>query len=223
MTRRARPAWLAVLLAGLAVLPVLAGYKARPWSLREPDTYPAKLTSEGVTIAVEALFRDTLAAQVFDKNDIITRGIMPIAVVVFNDNDFPVLVSSETIELINGEEHIHTLLPHEVVARIFAKGKKNVWIPQPLPRMPSGDRSNPEALSDFEHKFLGEKLVEPRARAGGFLYVHLPTGKDPAAYLSEARLYIPDVYRQDKGERMIFFEIDFKPAIDKASTPQARP
>jgi hypothetical protein len=201
----------------------LAGYKARPWSLREPDTYPAKLTSEGVTIAVEALFRDTLAAQVFDKNDMITRGIMPIAVVIFNDNDFPVLVGYESIELINGDEHVHTLLPNEVVARLFAKGSKNIWIPQPLPRRSSGDQLNPDALSDFDHKFLGEKLVEARSRGGGFLYVHLPTTGDPAAYLTDARLYIPDVYRQDKGEKMIFFEIDLKPAIEKAPAPQARP
>src|SRR5437773_11461533 len=71
---------------------VLAGYKARPWSIRPLESYPSRLTSEGVTIAVEPLFLDSLAAKVFDKNDMVTRGIMPVAILIFNENDFPVMV-----------------------------------------------------------------------------------------------------------------------------------
>jgi hypothetical protein len=62
--------------------------KQRSWQIRTADDYASRLTSEGVTIAVEPLFRDELAAVVFDKNDIVTRGIIPLAVVIFNGNDF---------------------------------------------------------------------------------------------------------------------------------------
>jgi len=52
---------------------------------REPTvTLPAG--QRGVTIAVEPLFRDDLAAVVFDKNDIVT-GDYP-SHVIFNGNDF---------------------------------------------------------------------------------------------------------------------------------------
>ena len=191
-----------------------AGYKARQWSPRAADSYSAKLTSEGVTIAVEPLFRDDLAAQVFDKDDMVTRGIMPMAIIIFNDNNFPVRVEASQIEIIGADEHIHTLPPGEVVSRIFKKGKKNVWIPQPIPRGPIGDGLNADALSDFDHKFLGSKSVAPHDKAGGFLYIHPPSTQDVPGFLSGSRVYIPDIIREDTGTRMIFFEIDLKPAME---------
>jgi hypothetical protein len=62
-----------------------AGYNARPWRIRARDSCPARLASEGFTKAVEPLFQDSVADQVFDKDDMITSGIMPLAVAVFND------------------------------------------------------------------------------------------------------------------------------------------
>ncbi len=216
-TRFVNRASFAGLILCLAALWALAGYKARPWTPRAADKYPARLTSEGVTIAVEPLYKDALAAQAFDKNDMVTRGIMPLAVAIFNDNDFPVTVVSSSIEIIRGEQHIHTLLPGDAASRLF-KGGKGIPIPSPVPRNPtSGERVNPDALDDLEHKFLAEKTVEAHSKGGGFLYLHVPDEK-LAEYLADARVYIPDVYRQDQGTKMIFFEIDLKPAIEAVPT-----
>jgi hypothetical protein len=217
MTERAlrfRPGWFPGLIFLLASAVSFAGYKARPWTIRARDSYPASLTSEGVTIAVDPLFKDLLAAQVFDKNDMVTRGIMPLAVVIFNDNDFPIAVDGSTIALIQGDEHFHTLPVNEVVQRLFRKSTKSVWIPQPVPRVPTVARGNQDALDDFDHKFLGNKMIGGHAKGGGFLYLQIPESKDAAGFLSKARLYIPEVHRQDTGAKMIFFEIDLKPAID---------
>ena len=197
----------------LLLPPALAGYKARPWSIRPPETYASRLTSEGVTIAVEPLFLDSIAAKVFDKNDMVTRGIMPLAIVIFNDNDFPVMVDGESVELTTGDDRIRTLAPGEAVHRLFSKEKKNVWIPQPVPRLPTQDRTNIEALQDFEHKFLEKKIVEPHNKSGGFLFLHIPESKDIRGYLSRARVYLPEIYRHDTGANMIFFEVDLKPAV----------
>jgi len=204
----------------LALAPSYAGYKARPWNPRPVDSYPARLTSEGVTIAVEPLYRDDLAAQVFDKDDMVTRGIMPLAIIIFNDNDFPIRIEANQIEIIAGDEHVHTLQPGEVVSRIYQKGKKNVWIPQPIPRVPTGGGVNQDALSDIEYKFLGSKYVDPHGKGGGFIYVHPPSEGDILSYLSNSRVYIPDVFRGDTRARMIFFEIELKPATEKPLVPQ---
>ena len=67
----------------------MAGYKAREWNAKARELYAASLSSEGVTIAAEPLFTDALAARAFDKKDVVTRGIMPLALVIFNDNDYP--------------------------------------------------------------------------------------------------------------------------------------
>jgi len=209
--------FLLIFLFGLAMAwvarPIQAGYKARPWNMDARENYPASLTSEGVTIAAEPLFSDALAARFFDKDDIVTRGIMPLAILIFNDNSFPIEIDGLSIELIQGDDHIRTLMPSEVAYRLFLKDKS--WTSQPIPRL-SRSQLNTEALEDFEAKFLLTKTVAPHSKAGGFLYVHL-FEKDIASYLSTAFVYIPKVYRQDNGSRLIFFEIPLKAAINAAA------
>jgi hypothetical protein len=203
-------ALLSITLACVA-LPVWAGgYKGRPWIIHERAAYPATLTSEGVTIAAEPLFSDALAARVFDRSDMITRGIMPLAVVIFNDNSFPIEVDGLSIELIHDSEHIRTLSPNEVVYRLFRKDKS--WFPKTvIPRIPKSEL-NLDALDDFDSKFLMEKIVEPHSKGGGFLYLHIGSN-ELASYLAKSTLYIPNIYRRDNGSRMIFFEIGLEPAI----------
>jgi len=130
--------------------PIWAKYKAHPWSINARESYTASLTSEGVTIAVEPLFSDALAARVFDLDDMVTRGIMPLAIVIFNDNDFPVEVDGLSIQLIHDSDRIRTMYPNEVVNRLFRKDKG--WISQPIPRA-SRSELNKEALDDFDAKF----------------------------------------------------------------------
>jgi hypothetical protein len=204
---------LVLLLSAIALIwtspPISAGYKTRPWSARVRDSYPARLTSEGVTIAAEPLFTDALAARVFNKDDIITRGIMPLAIVIFNDNDFPIEVEGSSIELIHETDHLRTLMPNEVVYQLFKKDKS--WLPQ-MPRLSKSDL-NPDALEDFDHKFLTDRLVAPHGKDAGFLYFRPRQPKDLVPYLSSCTVYIPNVYRRDNGSRMVFFEIDLNPAV----------
>lgn len=203
---------------------VWAKYKAPAWTLGAREQYPAFLTSEAVTIAVDPLYTDALAARVFDKPDMITRGIMPLAVIIFNDNDFAVQVEGMSMELIRGEQRLRTMPPNEVVYRLFRKDK--AWTSQPLPRISRSDL-NTDALEDFDAKFFMDKTVAPHSQGGGFLYVHIPETADQIAYLAESRLYIPKIYRLDDGSRMIFFEIDLAPAMRApamrgSGTPVAR-
>jgi hypothetical protein len=194
----------------LAALPIRAAYKARPWGINERGSYPANLTSEGVTIAVDPLYTDALAARVFDKPDMITRGIMPLAVIIFNDNEFPVEVDGLSVELIHDKTRVRTMSPNETVFRLFKKNE--TWISQvPIPRIPRSDL-NEAALDDYDAKFLHEKVVGSHDKGGGFLYLHIDA-KDLASYLSTSVVYIPNVYRRDDGSRMIFFEIALGAAI----------
>jgi hypothetical protein len=188
-----------------------AGYKARSWSPNARESYPASLTSEGVTIALEPMFSDALAARIFDKEDIVTRGIMPLAIVIFNDNDFPIEVDPLSIELIRDEDHLRTLTPKEAVNRIYKKDK--IRLGQSL------KIADEKALSDFDEKFLMNKVIAPHSKGGGFLYLQMFDSKDLASYLSAASVYIPNVYRQDDGSRLIFFEIGLGPALKGGKRP----
>lgn len=211
---------LSILLFFLTASSGLAGYKAKPWNIRASDSYPARLTSEKVTIAVEPLFLDALAAQVFDKNDIVTRGIMPVAIAIFNDNDFPIQVDGASIQLLRNDDRLRTLIPQEVVHRLFSKEGKKAWIPNPIPRMPTiGVKSNDPALEDFDQKFFGRKTVMPRDKAGGFLFFKLAEKEDARAYLTAAKIYVPKIARNDTGAELIYFEIDLQQAV--AAVPRS--
>ncbi len=194
----------------------LAAYKARPWAPKARESYRALQSSQGVTIALDPLFRDNLASQVFDKNDIVTRGIMPVAVIVFNDNDFPIEVQGESIELVLGGDRVRTLEPDQFVPALFKKtpSKLGGLNPIPIPRGARVDSTNADAMDDFSLKFFGVKTMLPRGLAGGFLYFRVPQTSSLAEQLSSAVVYIPDVSRTDKNTRLMYFEIDLKPALE---------
>jgi len=202
---------LCVIFAGTA----WALYKAPVREIGPKESYPAFLTSEGVTIAVEPLYTDELAARAFDKKDMITRGILPIEVVIFNDNDFAVKIDGLSVELIHrdrSELRIRTMSPNEVVSRLSRKDK--TWSRQPIPRR-SQFELNRDMLKDFDDKFMMDKTVKARGKGSGFLYLHVPlkASEKMEEFLAGAQLYIPKVYRTDDGSRMIFFEVDIAPVF----------
>jgi len=203
------------IIAAIIAAATALAYKAPKWEPGARESYQAFLTSEGVTIAVEPLYTDELAARAFDKKDMITRGIMPFAVVIFNDNDFRVEISGLDIELIHNDRpdvRIKTMPPNEVTWRLSQRDK--TWRTQRIPRL-SQNELDRNMLEDFDNKFLMKKAVSARGKAGGFLYLHLPENEDIEEFLSGAMFYIPRINRLDDGSRMIYFEIALAPSIKK--------
>jgi hypothetical protein len=196
-------------------LPAWTGYKVRPWNPHSRDNYAASLTSEGVTIAVEPLFTDALAALAFDKKDIVTRGIMPLAIIIFNDNDYPVEVDGVSVELIHEDTHLRTLYPGQALDRIYNDGR---GVGSRNPGSQKG-MFNADAVADFENKFLMNKIIAPHDKGWGFLYLHV-SSSNLVQYLSKSRVYIPNIYRRDKRSRLIFFEIDLDAAMMQKGSPE---
>jgi hypothetical protein len=197
----------------------LAAYKPRPWVPRPRTAYAATETSQGITIAVDPLYQDALAAQVFDKTDVVSRGIMPLGIVVFNDNDFPVQIDGDSIEWLQQDERARTLEPEQFLPMLFSRKSKGVSLPVPIPRSSGSEAYPVEARDDFEHKFLAEKTIEAHQSGGGFLYFRIPQNITWVSQLAGSSVYIPEIHRQDTGAEMIFFEIDLKPAVE---SPRAK-
>ena len=207
--------WIVAWLPLLA--PLQAKYRARPYVPNSIGSYPARLTSEGITIAVEPLLTDALAAKVFDKDDIVARGILPLAVIISNDNSFAVDVDASSIELIVKDNRVLPVGPDVAIQRIFQwkLPPQEVRVPSPVP-FPTVViyKSNADAFDDFARKHLGLKKVEPKSLAAGFIYLPVTSAADVRRNLAEARIYIPKLYRDDTGGRMMFIEIDLKPALE---------
>jgi len=199
--------------------PVFAGYKARPYVPLPIESYPSKLTSEGLTVAVEPMFTDALAAKAFDKKAIVTSGIMPLAGIISNNNGFPVKVEGGSIELLVREDRIRPVSPEEAITQIFRRTRspQEVRIPSPVPFPPVKIySSNIDAYDDFSRKHLGTKRIEPKSIAAGFIYLPVKAFANLRENLLESLIYIPDLYRADTGQPLMFFEIDLKPALNAA-------
>jgi hypothetical protein len=203
-----------ILLISCFSFPVVAGYKSKPWTLRDREGYPTRYASEGVTIAVEPLYRDAMAEQVFGTDDMVTRGIMPLAIIIFNDNDFPVEVDGLSIEIIQGKNRIKTLSSKEAAYCATKREKSPLFSQPPVLRFPKAEQ-NKVAIADFENKFLGSKIVGPHAKGGGFLYMSTRDSIDITTLLARSALYIPNVYRLDNRSKMMFFEIELSFELQK--------
>jgi hypothetical protein len=138
---------------------------------------------------------------------------MPLAIVIFNSNAFPVEVNGLTTELLWQEDRQRTMDPIDVVQRLYeSKPSKKIVVPIPIPKI-TIMKSHAEACQDFKDKFLGVKQVEPNSTAGGFLFIKTTGVTDVRKTLEAAKIYIRNLYGKD-GDPMMFFEIDLKPAID---------
>lgn len=212
-----------LLMMSLAIS-TLAGYKARPWTPRAVDSYPARLASEGVTIAVDPLYTDALAAQVFDDRTIVFRAVMPLAVIIFNDNDYPVEVEAACIEVLAQGERMLSLEPDVALHRMMMIQN---WPKSPEIGLPGGmppiltkfSTADTALLQDFQRKWLGFQKVQPHTTGGGFAYMRVPARKDLKAMLAEGRVHIPKVFRPDTGASLLFFEIELKSAVDAVKNP----
>jgi hypothetical protein len=206
-----------LLLMSVAV-PTPAGYKVRPWNPRAVDSYPARLASEGVTIAADPLLTDELAAQVFDNRTIVSRAVMPLAVIIFNNNDYPVEVEAASIEVLTHGGRMPTVKPNEALHRmltIYQAKPRDIGFPGGMPpKTPKLSAADTALLQDFQRKWLGFKKVEPHTTGGGFVYVPVMFGKGFKDLLAEGRVYIPKVFRPDTGASLLFFEIELKPAVN---------
>ncbi len=194
-----------------------AGYKARRYEARPIDSYPCRLTSEGLTVAADPMFSDQLAAKAFDKKDIVSSGVMPVAIIISNKNKFPVEINGFSIELLVKEDRNRPLTPEQAVMQIFRyrRTEREVRIPSPIP-FPRIEitKVNTDAFDDFTYKHVGIKRVEPDSVGAGFVYMPVKKFPNLRESLLDSRIYIPDLHRADVGEPMIFFEIDLKPALD---------
>jgi hypothetical protein len=208
--------WLLVWFSPIHSIP--AGYKAREYAPLPIESYPSRLTSQGITVAVDPMFTDAIASKAFDKKDIVTRGIMPLAIIIFNSNGFAVEVKATSIELIIRGNRIFQVSPEIAMRRILqqtAIPSQTVYVPSPIP-LPRVAiyKSNTNAYDDFVNKYLGVKRIEPKSLAAGFIYLPVENSANLRENLKEAQIYIPDLRRADTKDSMMFLEIDLKPAVN---------
>ena len=211
---RSRPVaiFLAVLL--LAIVSLAAKQFVMP-SAKQAKTYPAhdEHSTEGVAVAADPY--DTA-----DKASIFTahygeQGLLPIFVVITNDGNEPVSLSSMQAQFVTAGRA--KLIPSSTddiyrrLSRPTTNGGKSYPLPFPTKKVKGG--VSKETQDEITNSQFNAKAVEPHSTQAGFMFFDVTGISDP---LPGARLFLTGVH-DSKGNELLYFEI---PMENYLSAPQ---
>lgn len=208
-------------LAGALLFPLGAQGQSAP-AADNPLSLPARDAHQNLTVAADPYLSATrYKKEVFGKKSPYDAGIVAIDVYLKNDNDLPIRVNPETVELIISQpgqdrQRLGALSPEDVADRALLTGNSNVKAPRrlpiPIPIPSSGSRHTKEwteMTTALRAVALGTDLLGPHSTTHGFLFFDLD--HDFGA-IHNSRLYIPDLTFMTTHQALFFFEIDLADA-----------
>lgn len=183
-----------------------------------PLSLPARDAHQNLTVAADPYLSATrYKKEVFGKKSPYDAGIVAIDVYLKNDNDLPIRVNPETVELIISQpgldrQRLGALSPEDVADRTLLTGNSNVKAPRRLPipiPIPSSGSNHTKEWTEMTTALravaLGTDLLGPHSTTHGFLFFDL--NHDFGA-IHNSRLYIPDLTFMTTHQALFFFEID---------------
>jgi|HubBroStandDraft_2_1064218.scaffolds.fasta_scaffold199239_2 hypothetical protein len=210
------------ILAGALLFPLGATPRQNAPAADNPLSLPARDAHQNLTVAADPYLSATrYKKEVFGKKSPYDAGIVAIDVYLKNDNDLPIRVNPETVELIISQpgqdrQRLGALSPEDVADRALLTGNSNVKAPRrlpiPIPIPSSGSRHTKEwteMTTALRAVALGTDLLGPHSTTHGFLFFDLD--HDFGA-IHNSRLYIPDLTFMTTHQALFFFEIDLADA-----------
>jgi hypothetical protein len=207
------PAVLLILLAGM-VLPA-ADYQIKTVKILPIESYPARTTLGGVTIAADPYSTNDKSFSAFDVRDLNSRGYFPVHIIIRNDSKTLLTVRTRNVVLITASgQQLYTTPATVVVEDVVKAGRRKKF-----PLMKSHDLSTStkpgSPLSDFTGKDITNKMIDPGTVSDGFLFFFTPTPKkNPFA---ESTLLFPKLEEESTHKTLGPFSIPLNPAL---STPK---
>ncbi len=197
-----------------------AGYKIKPFSAAHANTYAAKDSHDGITVAAEPYDQAQKILQVFDV-DFRRANDVAVLVVISNDRDEEIRVDGNSIELTGARMDSVEATPADTVVRdvYYGKRKQRSGAPPIRIGLPGGlgggkgvDKNFETARADFLSKEFGTKLIAPHTSAYGFVFFEGTSLVGRKVYLPTIRITrSPDPKRV--GHELMFYEVDLKPAF----------
>ncbi|MDA2935076.1 hypothetical protein MYX82_12155 [Acidobacteria bacterium AH-259-D05] len=182
---------------------LLAKYKIKDIPVKPAKEYSAHQDFQNLVIAAYPCETEAKTLELFDTDKLHERQIMPVLIVVENNNDFAIQIHEQDIILISRDGTNFPSLP-------FPQVLLHINLKEPL----TSYSSNPDLIvrrmvdkemyMDFEHKAFGEKLIAPGNSDSGVVFFWLPEEGD----LTGARLYLPEIFNFSDGEELMFFEFE---------------
>jgi hypothetical protein len=178
----------------------------RRFEPRAASAYPHRQAAEGVTIGVELFQGKDKIKQAFPKTDLDKLGVVPVLVVIANDNDHALQLDRLRVQLVTTDRQQIDPTPAEDVLRPTRVERPDLTPrPSPIPGIGRGSRRprQAEAAEVVEREFVAP-VVAARASAHGFLYFRLGRGPNR---LADAKLFVGGIRNAQTGQEILYFEI----------------
>jgi hypothetical protein len=189
----------------------------------DPLTLHARDAHQDLMIAADPYVSADRYKGQFGKKSPYEAGIVAIDVYFKNDNDAPIRLNPETIELIisqpdQARQHLTPLSPEDIADRTLLNAPHAN--PKVKPRLPfpvGGSNSSKgkewnEMVTAIRSVALGTDVLPPHATTHGFLFFDLNHEFDAVRH---THVYIPDLAFMGSNKALFFFEIDLGVAPTK--------
>ena len=186
-----------ILLLALDLL--VAGYKIRNIEIKPAGEYTSHQSLQNIVIGARAFDTEEEILFVFDTKKLYQKQIMPVLVVVENNNDFAIRVSGSNIYLSDAGVNRRSI-PYTQVLLAIAKRKKSSYSPHEDVLL--RNIKNKNMVADFERKNFGEKLIAPHSDDFGIVFFEL------IQLNAGVRIYIPNITNLETQQYLMFFDFD---------------
>jgi hypothetical protein len=188
-----------------------AEYHIKPVQMLPIESYPSRMTIDGITIAADPYFTDERSFTTFDIKDLNSRGYFPVHIILQNLTSSFVQVRTQSIVLLTKEAQTlyatsSALLVEDIIKAGFVSK---------LPKMKSHDQTTStkvgSPLDDFTSKELKNEQIEPGSTVNGFLFFYSPEIKKNI--LAGGILVIPPLVVEGGRKSIGPFSIALDPAL----------
>jgi hypothetical protein len=191
---------LAVISLAALAMPLSSGdYQAKTVAVQPVESYPARVTIEQVTVAVDPYPNDRKSHTAFDVKDLNSRGYFPAHVIIKNASANHLGLRTRNIVLVSpkGQEYYTTpatLVVQDVVGSTSTK--------------------TGSPLLDFTSKELTNVSIEPGAVVNGFVFFYTPEPKKNL--FAGSKLHIPSIRDETAQKDLGPFDVSLDPALPAA-------
>jgi hypothetical protein len=179
------------------------------------ESYPARVTIGGVTIAADPYANDERSYTAFDVKDLNSHGYFPVHIIIQNSSPNFVTIRTRNILLETAAgPKLYTTSATIVVQDVIKAG-----FVSRLPKMKSHDQSTStktgSPLLDFTGKELTNRQVEPGTVSDGFIFFYTPETKKNL--FAGSKLFIPELIDEGTRKSVGPFSIALDPATPAAA------
>lgn len=184
-------------------LPLLAGYKILPLEPKPAAEYEAHTDFQNIVIGAQAALSQEAVLSLFDSKKVFEKGVLPVVVVIENNNDFPIRVNDRSIFLIlNDGTNLRSIPFGEAFLQAVLKKDLSHYSTEERIMITELARRHREMYEDFQHKSFGEKIIAPHDSDYGVVFFYRPSPEEREGWM----LYLPEIEDMTTASELMFFE-----------------